>query len=176
MKLSVTLWIIAFILTLAIAVYQRITGPTHPVKVSIILNGTEVKATFDRSHGGDGNQPVVVELSSNNLEGNLYWKRLKTNDDWTIVKMIKEDKTLTAFLPHQPPAGKLEYFVKIVNENSEAFLPEKPIVTRFKGAVPDFILIPHIIFMFAAMLLALRTAMEIFRKQPKFKVLTIVTV
>ncbi len=176
MKSSITLWIIAFVLTLAIAVYQRVTGPTHPVKDSITLNGTEVKAKFDRSHGGDGDQPVIVELSSNNLDGFLYWKRYKTNDDWSIVKMNKEEKTLTAYLPHQPPAGKLEYFVKISDENSEAFLPVKPIVTRFKGAVPDFILIPHIFFMFAAMLLALRTAIEIFRKEPKFKTLTIVTV
>jgi len=176
MKLSITLWIIAFILTLAIAVYQRITGPTHPVEESLTLNGTEVNAKFDRSHSGNGDQTVIVELSSNKLDGELYWKRFKTNDDWSIIKMNKEDKTLTASLPHQPPAGKLEYFVKIVGENSEVFLPAKPIVTRFKGAVPDFILIPHIIFMFSAMLLALRTAMEIFRKQPKFNILTIVTV
>jgi len=176
MKLSITLWIIAFVLTLAIAVYQRITGPTHPVKESITLSGTEIKAKFDRSHGGDGDQPVVVELSSNNLDGNLYWKRYKTNDDWNIVKMNKKEKTLTAYLPHQPPAGKLEYFVKISDENSEAFLPAKPIVTRFKGAVPDFILIPHIFFMFTAMLLALRTGIEVFRKQPRLKLLTIITV
>ncbi len=176
MKSSITLWIIAFILTLAIAVYQRITGPTHPVKESITLNGINVKAKFDRNHSGDGDQPVIVELSSTNLDGNLYWKRFKTSDDWNIVKMNREDKTLVSSLPHQPPAGKLEYFVKIFSENSEAFLPAKPIVTRFKGAVPDFILIPHIIFMFSAMLLALRTVMEIFKQQPKFKVLTIITV
>jgi len=176
MKLSITLWIIAFVLTLAIAVYQRLTGPTHPVKESITLNGTEVKAKFERSHGGEGDQPVVVELSPNNLDGNLYWKRYKTNDDWNIVKMNKEEKTLAAYLPHQPPAGKLEYFVKISDENSEAFLPAKPIVTRFKGAVPDFILIPHIFFMFAAMLLALRTGIEVFRKQPRLKLLTVITV
>ncbi len=176
MKSSITLWIIAFVLTLAIAVSHRVTGPTHPVKDSITLNGIEVKAKFERSHGGDGDQPVVFELSSNNLDGFLYWKRYKTSDDWNIVKMNKEEKTLTAYLPHQPPAGKLEYFVKISGKNSEAFLPAKPIVTRFKDAVPDFILIPHIIFMFAAMLLALRTGIEIFNKQPKFKILTIVTV
>jgi len=176
MKSSIALWIIAFVVTLAIAVYQRVTGPTHPVKESATVEGTEVNAKFDRNHSGEGDQPVIVGLSSNILNGQLYWKRFKTNDDWSIIKMNKEDKTLTASLPHQPPAGKLEYFVKIVGENSEVFLPAKPIVTRFKGAVPDFILIPHIIFMFSAMLLALRTAMEIFRKQPKFNILTIVTV
>jgi len=175
MKSSIALWIIAFVVTLAIAVYQRVTGPTHPVKESTTLEGTEVNAKFDRNHSGDGDQPVIVEVSSNNLDGELYWKRFKTSDDWNIVKMNKEENILTAFLPHQPPAGKLEYFVKINDENSEAFLPAKPIVTRFKGAVPDFILIPHIIFMFSAMLLALRTAMEIFKQQPKFKVLTIIT-
>ena len=175
MKSSIALWIIAFVVTLAIAVYQRVTGPTHPVKESTTLEGTEVNAKFDRNHSGDGDQPVIVEVSSNNLDGELYWTRFKTSDDWNSVKMNKEENTLTAFLPHQPPAGKLEYFVKINGENSEAFLPAKPIVTRFKGSVPDFILIPHIIFMFSAMLLALRTAMEIFKQQPKFKVLTIIT-
>lgn len=175
MKLSVTLWIIAVVLTLAIAVYQRITGPTHPVKESTTLEGTEVKATFDRSHSGVGDQPVIVELSSNNLNGDLYWKRYKTDDDWNIVQMQKKDKKLTALLPHQPPAGKLEYFVKIVSENSEIVFPAKTIVTRFKGAVPDFILIPHILFMFVSMLLALRTGLEIFNKQAKFKKLTIAT-
>ncbi|MBT8382015.1 MAG: hypothetical protein KJO59_06630, partial [Ignavibacteria bacterium] len=175
MKSSVTLWIIAFILTLAIAVYQRVTGPTHPVEESATVEETEVNAKFDRSHSGDGDQPVIVKLSSNILYGELYWKRFKTNDDWNIVKMNKEENTLTTFLPHQPPAGKLEYFVKIYGENSEVFLPAKSIVTRFKGSVPDFILIPHIIFMFSAMLLALRAAMEIFKQQPRFKVLTIIT-
>jgi hypothetical protein len=176
MKSSIALWIIAFVVTLAIAVYQRVTGPTHPVKESTTLEGTEVNANFDRSHSGEGDQPVLVEVSSNNLDGELYWKRFKTSDDWHIVKMNKEENTLTSFLPHQPPAGKLEYFVKINGKNLEAFLPAKPIVSRFKGAVPDFILIPHIFFMFAAMLLALRTALEFFKQQPKFKVLTIFTV
>lgn len=176
MKSSIILWIIAFVLTLAIAFYQRVTGPTHPVKASITLNGTGVKAKFDRNHSGDGDQPVIIELSSNNFDGNLYWKRYKTSDDWNIVKMNKEDKTLTAYLPHQPPAGKLEYFVKISDENSETFLPAEPIVTRFKGAAPEIFLYPHIFFMFAAMLLALRTGIEIFNKQPEFKILTIVTV
>ena len=79
MKSSITPWIIAFILTLAIAVYQRITGPTHPVKESITLNGIDVKAKFDRNHSGEGDQPVIVELSSIILDGELYWKRFKTS-------------------------------------------------------------------------------------------------
>ena len=90
MKSSIALWIIAFVVTLAIAIYQRVTGPTHPVKESTTLKGTEVNAKFDRNHSGDGDQPVIVEVSSNNLDGELYWKRFKTSDDWNIVKMNKE--------------------------------------------------------------------------------------
>ncbi len=176
MKTSIILWILAFVLTIVTAVYQRLTGPTHPVKETTTLEGIDVKATFNRSHSGDGDQPVIVEVSSENLEGNLYWKRYKTDDDWNIIKMGKNDKSLSSYLPHQPPAGKLVYFVKIISNDAEIKFPEKPIVTRFKGAVPDFILIPHILFMFLAMLFALRTGLEIFKKQAKFKKLTIITV
>ena len=82
---------------------------------------------------------------------------------------------LTANLPHQPKAGKLLYKVKLINQSVSIVIPEKPVVIRYKGAVPLFILIPHIIFIFGAMLLSTRTGLEIFNKEPKFKKLTFVT-
>ena len=176
MKRSTTLWIIAFCLTVAVAVYQRVTGPTHPVKENITFETVKVKCNFDRNHSGEGDQLVKVELSSNDFEGNLYWKRFNTDDEWSVVKMKKGNGTLTAHLPHQPPAGKLVYKINLIGKYSHIDIPEEPVVTRFKGAVPIFFLAPHILFMFVAMLLAIRSGLELFNKEAQLKLLTISTV
>jgi hypothetical protein len=89
--------------------------------------------------------------------------------------MVRKDNVLTADLPHQPKAGKLLYKVKLINQSVSIVIPKKPVVIRFKGAVPLYILIPHIIFIFGAMLLSTRTGLEAFNKEPKFKNLTIAT-
>ena len=170
-----TLWIIAFIITIATAYYQRVTGPTYPVMEKTTIDGSSISGVFDRSHDGDGSHLVEIKVADTNVIGNLYWKRYKTNDDWNIILMKREDDKLSASLPHQPPAGKLLYKVVLQSGNSDITIPSEPVVIRFKGAVPLYFLIPHVIFMFMAMLLAARTGLEIFNKEPKFYKLTTYT-
>ena len=170
-----SLWVIAFIITVTTAYYQRVTGPTYPVKEKMTIDGSSISGVFDRSHDGDGNHLVEIKVADTNVIGNLYWKRYKTNDDWNIILMKREDDKLSASLPHQPPAGKLLYKVVLQSGNSDITIPSEPVVIRFKGAVPLYFLIPHVIFMFMAMLLAARTGLEIFNKEPKFYKLTTYT-
>jgi len=75
------------------------------------------------------------------------------------------DKELFAFLPHQPPAGKLAYFLK-VSSNSDfrtgsIKVPDEPVIIRFKGSVPRYFLIPHIFLMFFSLMLTLRIGFSI---------------
>lgn len=62
----------------------------------------------------------------------------------------------SAVLPSQPPAGKLEYVVVLKTASGDLQLGGGPVVTRFKGAVPGWILIPHIALMFLFMLFSVR--------------------
>ena len=39
MKKSIWLWLIAFLLTIITAVYQRVTGPTYPVSGEATIDG-----------------------------------------------------------------------------------------------------------------------------------------
>ena len=176
MKKSIWLWIIAFIATVFTAAYQRITGPTYPVNGEVILGRETIEYKLDRTHGGGGNHLVVISAAGESICGELYWKRYKTNDEWSSVEMRRENEKLVAYLPHQPPAGKLVYRIILQNDNSVVRLPEKgEVVIRFKGAVPIFILIPHIIFIFGAMLLSARTGLEYFNPEKNFKTLTVLT-
>jgi hypothetical protein len=79
------------------------------------------------------------------------------------------DGDLTASVPHQPPAGKVEYRVVLKDGNREIDLPENStVVARFRGEVPAGVLIPHILAMFTSMLLATRALFEVLRpSQPR---------
>ncbi len=151
------LWILAFFLTVGLAVYQRETGPTYPVTGSRKSGNITVSYQFERSHGGAGDQEISVHVAGGDIQGAvLRYKRFRSNEDWTEVSMIRQGRNYTAFLPHQPPAGKLAYDVELTFGDTVLTIPEKPVVIRFKGAVPLGILLPHILFMFAALLLTVR--------------------
>ena len=154
MRGRIGIWIVALLVTLSSAVFQRLTGPTHPARGKIVVGGTEVKLRLLRSHGGDGDQPVEVEVADPAVTGSVAWRRYPTNDAFALLPMTREGDALEAALPHQPPAGKLEYQVRLHKGDATAFFPERPAVTRFKGAVSPVILAPHIVSMFAGMLVA----------------------
>jgi hypothetical protein len=175
MKKSYLFWILAFIITLAAAYYQRLSGPTYPIKNNFTFNQKTSKYSFERSHGGESDHIVSIGIYDSATVGILKWKRYKTNDDWIFTEMKHEDGNLIARLPHQPPAGKLEYQVLLKSGSDEIILPAEPVIIRFKGDVPIFVLIPHIIFIFAAMFLSNRTAFECFLEKPNLKKYTLWT-
>ena len=176
MKKSVLLWLIAFVLTVITAVYQRMTGPTYPISGEATISGNLIEYKLDRTHGGEGDHPIEINVEDEAICGEINWKRYKTNDEWSSVEMKRKDKKLIAFLPNQPPAGKLVYHVILQKGNEAVTLPEDgEVIIRFKGDVPIYFLIPHIIFIFGAMLLSTRTGLEYFNQGKKFKSLTLLT-
>ena len=175
MKKPLLFWILAFIITVAAGYYQRVTGPTYAVTGKIKLNEITIPYSLDRSHSGESDHLVLIKTDDPSVEGVIKWKRFKTNDEWLFNEMMFQSDVLTGLLPHQPPAGKLEYQVILKNDQQEVIIPAKPVIIRYKGEVPLYVLIPHIIFIFAAMLLSNRTAFECFVDQPKLKTYTVWT-
>jgi hypothetical protein len=69
-----------------------------------------------------------------------------------IFKIEREDGFF-AEVPPQPAAGKIEYYFEVTDQSgTKTYLNESPVVIRFKGGVPSSVLIPHVLFMFVAML------------------------
>lgn len=164
MSRSISLWIFAFIITAAAAIYQRVTGPTYPYSGTAVVGGKTIKYKMERSHGGPTDCPVNIRTDDPIIHGTLGWKRLNTEDQWSTAEMSYHDGILTAPLPHQPPAGKLEYRVVLSHGIQQATLPrEGSMVIRFKGDVPLWVLIPHVLMMFCGMLFSTRAGLEIFR-------------
>jgi len=173
LKKNWALWLLAILITIGAAVYQRVTGPTYPFRGKVKIESLSIKYTLPRTHSGDDAQSVEIIVPDSLIQGDLVWKRFKTDDKNTYVKMERRGDTLLAFLPGQPPAGKLEYFVELEKHGKNYILPEKnSVVIRFKGRVPNGILIPHILAMFLAMLFSTRAGLEIISRSGKVKTYT----
>lgn len=163
--IAVGLWLLSFLTSAGLAVYQRLTGPTYPLTGKIAVGpGQELGFKLLRTHGGEGDLPVVVDIGDEDLSGTLIWRRFPTNDSWEEIELTREGAVLVGGVPHQPPAGKVEYQLRLESGVRSWIVPEREAaVARFKGEVPAFVLIPHILAMFGSMLVYTRALFEAFR-------------
>lgn len=172
------LWIFAFIFTLGIAYYQRKTGPTNPVRGKAEIAGQTIKYKLLRSHDGLDDAEILLKNINESISGSIKYKRFGTQDEWVSIAMQRDGKKLTGYLPHQPPAGKLMYHVELTDGQNSVLLNDDPVVIRFTGAVPIWVLIPHIILMFTAMMMSTRTGLEALARGKKtylYALITLVT-
>jgi hypothetical protein len=144
---------------LAAAVWQRLTGPTHPRLGHTEIAGQDVRWRLLRS--SVSGEPFMVALPApGGVTGAVHYRRYPTEEPFREVAMSREGGTLVALLPTQPPAGKVEYYVTLAAPGGPVRVPEgEPVVMRFKGDVPALVLIPHVVTMFVSMMIGIRAAL-----------------
>lgn len=177
---TIGFWTIAVIITLGTSVFQRLTGPTHPVRGKVDFEGETVKYKLLRSFTQNEPANISIEVKSNKIKGEIIYKRYKSDDEWTTVEMNHKDGKLEGSIPGLAAAAKVEYLVKLISGDGEdkkelALNKGVAAVARFKGKVPMAFLIPHVLVMFAAMIFGIRTGIEALRKDGKYDKLIIIT-
>jgi len=181
------LWSLAIIITLVAAIYQRQTGPTYPKRISATVNDTVLKLKLIRSIDLTERSEVKLKIFDKSVSARLFFKRLGSTEEYQSadftykvypvdsylmnkVFKITEEKGFFAVVPQQPPAGKIQYYFEITDsKGTQTYLKDEPIVIRFKGGVPPYILIPHILFMFFAMLFSTLAGLMALIKYPLYK-------
>jgi len=170
------IWIIAVVVTAATVIYQRKTGPTYPDIATVEIGGKLIETSLPRSHGGEGDKEIRVPVTDRKIEGMIIYKRFKIQEAYDTLLMAWQEEDIVGFLPHQPPAGKLEYRVVLLEDGIPYPLNEVPVVIRFKGGVPAGVLIPHILFIFIAELLSLVAGLFALFRLGRYKLYSILTV
>ncbi|MEW5980882.1 MAG: hypothetical protein AB1806_00770 [Acidobacteriota bacterium] len=169
MKSRGWIWVIAVAVTLGSAVWQRMTGPTYPARGTLVIGGAEFPLRLTRTHGGPGDQAIVLIIPDHRVTGEVAWRRYPTADPWTTVPLRRNFDRLEAALPHQPVAAKLEYQARFHRGTEEAVFPERPAVTRFRNDVPAGVLIPHVAAMFLAMLFSTLAGLSALGRFPQVR-------
>lgn len=189
---KVLFWILAIVITLGASVYQRKTGPTNPKYVTVDIMGDEYKFKLPRSGGetdcsvvlkGFGT-PQMTDSLGISVDGVLHWRKYPGSDEYTAVKMMPQEEGLAAFLPAQPAAGKLEYYIELqtYSKNEEQTLKtrsylcyDEPLIIRFKGDVPAWALVPHILCMFISMLFGAYAFLCALGNMPEYRRYTVLS-
>lgn len=187
------LWFLAVIITLGAAWYQRRTGPTNPRRFEVTLNDSLYNLKLVRSLGLDERSEIRLAVKDSSIRAAAFYRRYRTSEEFSRTDFkfrsypidsrimnrvfgITEEKGLYADLPQQPPAGKLEYYIELQSsEGTQTFFSESPIVIRYKGAVPGWVLAPHVIIMFIAMLFSTLAGLMSLTKHPGFRKYTLYT-
>ncbi len=187
------LWFLAIVITLGAAYYQRKTGPTYPKGTTVQLNDTTYELRLVRSLGLDERSEVRLNINDTSIKAKVYYKRYRTTDNYEAsdfnyrvypvesfimnkVFKINEEKGFYAELPQQQPAGKLQYYIELTDtKGTHTLLKESPVVLRFKGSVPGYILLPHILLMFLAMLFSTLAGLMSLIKYPMYKIYSVLT-
>ncbi len=170
------IWIFAILITAAAGYYQRVTGPTKPLKTEVSNGIQRFPVVFQRTHGGTTDCPVELQISDITVKGFLLYRKYPSKDEMTKIELKREGDKLIAFLPNQPPAGKLEYRLALEKEGNPIIIDKgATVIIRFKGEVPPVVLIIHIVLMFLGMLFSNVTGIYALFKIRSYKFMTVLT-
>lgn len=165
-KTSVWLWVAAFAVTVVLAVFQRTTGPSHPVRGTVTVAGDEsVRFVLPRSNEGRPKLHIGIRAPSVEARAVLEWRRYPTDEPFQkVVMTANADGLFEAWIPSQPAAGKVEYRIVLEAAGTLHSIPStETVVARYRDDVPAGVLIPHILAMFLSMLVSTRALLEVLR-------------
>jgi len=163
---SVLLWIAAFVVTVLLAVFQRMTGPSYPIRgTEVLSNGESVSFNLPRSNEGRDELRIAIPAPSSAIRAILEWRRYPTDDPFRSQPMAASaDGEFETHIPPQPAAGKVEYRILLEFADGVTSIPEsEAVVARYRASVPAHVLIPHILAMFLSMLVSSRALFEVLR-------------
>ncbi|MDT8308547.1 MAG: hypothetical protein RQ866_03395 [Bacteroidales bacterium] len=157
---SIIFWILAIAIGAFIAIYQRMTGPTYPVYSRLTIDNEEVNGKLIRTYSCSDDAPVHIIAKNDDISGFYRYRRFKSYDEWHTDTMKRHGDTLTAFIPQQPPAGKVMYQIVLKKAGAEYLMVEEPVIIRYKGFVPSGLVIAHVLIIFLAFIFSVRTGIE----------------
>ena len=156
----VLLWLAALLITVGTAAWQRRSGPTYPARGAVTLGGEEIRYRLLRTQTTGAALPVRIRAAAPEVAGELAWRRYPSDHAWQSLPLARAGEEMVAELPSLPPAGKLEYRVRLTRGAATVEIPPRPAIARFKGAVPAGVLVPHIAAMFLGMLFSNAAALS----------------
>lgn len=98
-------WLLAVVVTLALSIYQRMTGPTYPKKVTVELNGESYKLKLPRS-GVQKDEIVKLKGIPPTTSAQLHYRQYQTPESSTTPAPNHQPSTVSSgsavALPQQP--------------------------------------------------------------------------
>lgn len=172
------LWCVTLVAAYLVSRYQRRTGPGYDIPAWCDFSGIRVSAKMPTSFSGEADCPLRLEPLLAEATPTLVYRRYPTAEEWTRQTFVAEGEGMLARIPHQPPAGKIEYHIELGEGPARRTLPKRDnVIVRYRGSVPAATLLPHVLLVLLGMVLSIRTGLETWYDGPRqlsFMVVTLV--
>jgi hypothetical protein len=155
------LWALAIAFTLVCAVFQRVTGPSHPVLGSLETASGAVHYKLPRSAISGQELRISLRHVPAGITAQLAWRPRGWESDYTYVPLQRDGDSLSVGIDSLPPGVKIEYNIVLATGQGSVSLPQGgDVVLRFRGDVPGWALLAHILVLVLAIAFGARTLLE----------------
>ncbi len=170
MKQKIILWLGAIIITFLSGYMQSVSSKYYPVSGTIGIDAQKVSFKLDRIYRGNEGYKLIIRSDVKNLKGEIIWRRAASDENWKSASLNEKNGILTGTIPDQMPRTTLQYQIKLRHNGKYYYLPEPgPITILFLGKVPFTIMLFSYAALFIGLLLAVRTGLEYFNENPRFR-------
>lgn len=148
-------WLLAIVLTAYLVVLQLVMESSYPVVTEINTGKQKISLQLIRSFEGDGDCPVIFPIGDIAVKGHLVYN-LKSDTLNQVKRDFKrEGDKLTSYLPQQLPGTEMEYRVFLEREKAKIDVNNgKPVVIKFKGKVPLYLILVNAFCIITVLLLS----------------------
>lgn len=171
------MWVLALTITLAGLVWQRISAPSYPINVEETWRGSVVKGQLQRSHFKAENQRVVINGVQDDWQGELLWRSFTQPGPFRREVMRNLGSMMVGEIPLQTRGSRVEYRIELHVGDDVLRLPSYgTVVTRFKGSIPIWMTLGHVLLVYLGLLFATRAGLEAFvlgPHAPRFALFTL---
>jgi hypothetical protein len=161
----------AIVFTLVLLVISYLTSAGKPEFEAVIKDSVKAELTTVTSHTGEGDAKIEVKATfppEKDYKVELNYRK-STETNYTSVPMIKQGNIYSAAIPHQDRGKKVLYYVSLTDpQGKRVTLPDgvdvvkRAYLLKFKGNVPAYILILHIIAMLGGLYYSIRVLFSSF--------------
>jgi len=161
---------IAAIIAVISVFIQQFSSSDRPYNQEIQINSIDYSFKLPVYH--EANEVCSIELlvPDTSVRGVLFYKLLKSKNDFKLINLIRMNEYLVSVLPHQKQNIKVQYYLQLNSAGKKYFIgKENPLIVRFQGVVPKYILFPHVVLMFVALIFSCFAGMLTFSHIDSYK-------
>jgi hypothetical protein len=147
-------------LTIVATFVQQLSSSDRPYNTSVNIGSTTYDFQLPVVHEGNEESLVEITLPDTSIHGQLFYKKYNIEEKWRTNNLIRMNENLVSVLPHQKPNIKIQYYIELNSKGKTYFIAKQnPVVVRFQGEVPKYILYPQVLVMFISLVIAIFAGM-----------------
>lgn len=167
MKNQIILWLCSIIAVFLIGYVKNVTSEYYPVTGTFGIEGYKVSYKLDKETFDQTSYKNIVISDIKELKGKIIWYKEDVLYESTFQEI---DKGLECEIPSLKPRENVTYKLILNYKKSTYRIPEKDFVKlTFWRNIPSPINILYFVFLYGAMVLSIRSLLELFNENKNLK-------